>query len=1024
MTKLPNPSERFQALFKRATENPAPLPYQMRLALADPFPTLLDIPTGLGKTAAAILAWVWRRRFAADSTRNTTPRRLVYCLPMRVLVEQTFTESVKWLARLGLLAGSAEWTETCGDGFPNRQAQLRRADRSGWGYRPEPDAGRRAGWAAGNGDRGLQPVAVHLLLGGEERTDWALWPERDAILIGTQDMLLSRALNRGYAAGRARWPLEFGLLNNDCFWVFDEIQLMDTGLASSLQLDAWRSELNLRPSRSGFRTAKPDHAALPSRSLWMSATMARHWLDRAVDWSVRAEAAWQSPQRVQLGTHELPGGQAESDEMSERVIGLFANKKTLAQHPVASLTVRRGKDSEPDVPTYLDAMVPAILEYKAADGLTLVIVNTVDRAIRVFRKLKEGDPDLEVFLIHSRFRPMERERWSEFLGRKDERPRIIVSTQVVEAGVDLSARVLFTELAPWAALVQRFGRCARYPGETGAVYWMDLASNERAAAPYDVAELTAARTILQHDVSDVGLSALQQFQRKREDDLRCEMFHRGLLLIQPTKAARLMAQRRNEWMPYDPRCVPRDKDLFDLFDTTPDLTGADVDISKFIRDGEDLDVQVFWRDLPHEGKPVKKDRPHRRELCPVPSHRFRALLPALRKAGRIWRRNYRKGWEAMGPRDPDQVYPGQVFLLERSCGGYHQDLGWTGETGHAAFRLEACEQPEVPTTQDDEDDLDDLSQISRWLTVEEHTRDVCRTLEEMLPSSGLTASEAKVLRLAARLHDWGKAHPAFQAKLKPEMLADADVQRRLAGQPAGKAPGGKSPTTRQVDEARNAWRKDRLKPREAETEDHRRPGFRHELASALAILEAVRSRRPGHPTFAWPDGLDAADFRAVSTPVSDSVGTVPDHPLIEELAALSDDELDLLVYVAAAHHGKVRLSLRSSPDDDRPDVPDPCPGGKRQARGVRDADRLPVCRLPAADLNGTGIDTPAVTLSLDLMELGLSPRYGASWRERMQLLLERLGPFRLGYLEALLRAADCRASAEEDRSGHATAGEA
>jgi CRISPR-associated endonuclease/helicase Cas3 len=58
---------------------------------------------------------------------------------------------------------------------------------------------------------------------------------------------------------------------------------------------------------------------------------------------------------------------------------------------------------------------------------------------------------------------------------------------------------------------------------------------------------------------------------------------------------------------------------------------------------------------------------------------------------------------------------------------------------------------------------------------------------------------------------------------------------------------------------------------------------------------------------------------------------------------------------------------------------------------------------------------PDVKLSLDLMEIGLSPRYGASWRERMQLLLERIGPFRLSYLEGLLRAADCRASKEEDQ---------
>jgi CRISPR-associated endonuclease/helicase Cas3 len=136
---------------------------------------------------------------------------------------------------------------------------------------------------------------------------------------------------------------------------------------------------------------------------------------------------------------------------------------------------------------------------------------------------------------------------------------------------------------------------------------------------------------------------------------------------------------------------------------------------------------------------------------------------------------------------------------------------------------------------------------------------------------------------------------------------------------------------------------------------------------------------------------------------------------------LSTDEIDLLVYLVASHHGKVRMSLRGSPDDEREDVPDPCPADKRQARGVRDGDLLQSCRLPGANLGeSAAIDAPTVTLSLDPMELGLSRRYGASWRERTQLLLERLGPFRLSYLEALLRAADCRASQEEDERGRGT----
>jgi CRISPR-associated endonuclease/helicase Cas3 len=108
---MPSPAQPdFRSFFKAATGfSDNPYPYQERLA-TESFPELLDVPTGLGKTAAAILAWIWRRRFHHDAViRSSTPRRLVYCLPMRVLVEQTYREAVRWLARLGLLAGNARW---------------------------------------------------------------------------------------------------------------------------------------------------------------------------------------------------------------------------------------------------------------------------------------------------------------------------------------------------------------------------------------------------------------------------------------------------------------------------------------------------------------------------------------------------------------------------------------------------------------------------------------------------------------------------------------------------------------------------------------------------------------------------------------------------------------------------------------------------------------------------------------------------------------------------------------------------
>jgi len=665
---------------------------------------------------------------------------------MRVLVEQTFTESVKWLDRLGLLAGSVEWTETDAADLPTKKAQLKRpTDGEGRGYRPEFEAKRSNGWASENGDGGQHPVAVHLLLGGEEKTDWALRPERDAILIGTQDMLLSRAMNRGYAAGRARWPLEFGFLNSDCLWVFDEIQIMDTGLASSLQFDAWRRCLRLRPARDQFLEENQNHLSRPCHSLWMSATMAKHWLERAVDWSPRVEEAWNT--RHQLSETEQTDEQLRSGQLFQTTKQLFP----LSIDPLQKPKTKDKTDAERNQADYLKQLAEHISnpENHTQSGLTLVIVNTVDRARKLYELIKKQETlaHIPIKLIHSRFRPLEREQWSEFLGQKDSTRRILISTQVVEAGVDLSACVLYTELAPWASLVQRFGRCARYPGEAGKVFWLDLDLGKENqpvdhwAKPYDRAELVAAREKLK-TLSDIGLRTLTKIKTEIDKETSSE--------------------QAQTLFPYEPQFVPHDKDLFDLFDTTPDLTGADVDISRFIRDGEELDIQVFWRELPIGATPSKKDRPHRRELCAVPFHRFRDFArEAIRLRHRIWRRQYSKGpkrtaaWEPLDFGSVDQVvYPGQVFLMEKSCGGYDRNLGWTGVPSHQIEPMSPVE-PAKAALADDEDDDDSLS-ISRWLAVSEHTLHVCLKLDELLTTSGLSDSQIKVLRLAARVHDWEK----------------------------------------------------------------------------------------------------------------------------------------------------------------------------------------------------------------------------------------------------------------------------
>ena len=982
-------NDSFAALFARATGGNVPMEYQDSVAVDKP--DLIDVPTGLGKTAAAILSWVWRRRFADEVIRARTPRRLVYSLPMRVLVEQTCVEAIKWLDRLGMLAGEAQWTET-DDGLPNNRAELRhKREDNARGYRADPAAQLQQGWSSQHGDVGKYAIAVHLLMGGEEKSDWALWPERDAILIGTQDMLISRALNRGYASGRARWPLEFAFLNSDCLWVFDEIQIMDTSLATSLQLDAWRRAMHLRPARGDFRTQlcplPPQHQC---QSMWMSATTSKYWFERAIDWGPYAESAWND--RLQLTDNE------KSDD-SLRSGQLFAIQKELANTDITLEKPKRkdGRaiklDAQSKQRDYIGRVARHITETTTNStlGLTLIIMNTVDRATQLYKLLDAESQlkDVPITLIHSRFRHYEREQWSGFLSQKDDARRILISTQVVEAGVDLSSAILYTELAPWASLVQRFGRCARYPRESGKVFWLNLdlgtdnQPNEHWAKPYGRSELVAARkTLNSKSLNDVGLKSLDAIKIEVESDATGE------------QAARLF--------PYEPRFVPREKDLFDLFDTTPDLTGADVDVSRYIRDGIELDVQVFWREI--EDEPHNKIHPDRRELCSVPFHRFRDFAKdALKQRNQIWRRVYAKGrnrassWDSLNYSSADEsVYPGQVFLLEKSCGGYSPELGWTGRSTDTDFDLPEPGITSQSKAQDEGDDDEDLS-IQQWQSIEQHALEVCHKLEKLIRDTELTESEINVLRLAARWHDRGKAHPAFTAKIKADKLANPKVQNQIVGEPPAKAPDG-------------SWRRDKPKRQARDVaeaqKDRRRPGHRHELASALAILESLFRGQPSNPAFQWDDALAEEFNRALPEPEH----AFADDPLVEELAELCPDEFDLLLYLVAAHHGKVRMSMRSSPDDSRDDVPDPCPVDSRQARGVRDGDNLPKCRIPASDLGADGLVAPEVTLVLDPMELGLSARYGASWRERMQLLLERLGPFRLAYLEGLLRAADCRAS--------------
>lgn len=104
----------------------------------------------------------------------------------------------------------------------------------------------------------------------------------------------------------------------------------------------------------------------------------------------------------------------------------------------------------------------------------LVICNTVSKAIKTYRNIKELD-DTNIHLLHARFIKQDREILEEEIKKftLSNKSGIWVTTQLVEASLDIDFDELHTDLAPADSLIQRFGRCYRkreYKGNTPNIY--------------------------------------------------------------------------------------------------------------------------------------------------------------------------------------------------------------------------------------------------------------------------------------------------------------------------------------------------------------------------------------------------------------------------------------------------------------------------------------------------------------------------------------------------------------------------
>jgi CRISPR-associated endonuclease/helicase Cas3 len=756
--------ESYSDFFHRVTGRLA-LPYQQRYG-ADPFsPTLLTIPTGLGKTDTVLVPYLY-----AHATHDpAAPTRLVIVQPRQNLTVQT--------------------------------AKVARERRNAAGLKEQ--------------------IRVLELMGGSGDNDQTLRPDELAIIIATQDLYFSRALNRGYARRPPRWPIDFALYNQDCLIVLDEIQLMDDALATSTQLAAFRE-------RFGTIGAAP--------SIWMSATLNPTWLN-TVDFRAL-------PPTIELN---------DDDRATPLVSKRLHAEKALAKAPI-------------ECRTPAGCAATALANHRPRTR-SLIIANTVPRAREIHAVVRKTFPD--AILLHSRFRPQDRRRAADRLEPIPPEGQIVVATQVLEAGVDITSRLLITDIAPWGSLVQRFGRVNRYGDDVDAeIWWVDQPTyakqKEPSATPYSAEEVSRAMRRLE------GLASAAPADLPAEDGPE----------------------------PY--RHVLRRADLMDLFDTTPDLAGNELDVSRFIRATEEKDLYLAWRDWKSDdGPPEEMADLEDQELCPVRIGEFGAF--AAKHA--VYTLNFAtEEWTRIDRNTP--LYPGMLAVTHTSAGGYTPTEGWSPDS-KAEVEPTASEKPK------DTDTSDTNTFQSYRQTLRAHTDRVREKLELLIGIHDLEDGWVTALRAAAAKHDWGKAHAVFQ-----ETLHRHDPSTEVLAKQCGRA-------------------------------RHRVKHFRHELASALAMLQTGES--------------------------------------------------DLASYLAASHHGRVRIGIRSMPGEQEKD-------GRAVARGIRQGDVLPPCEL------ATGLHTPEVMLSLDAMQFGAEK---GSWTERTLRLRDELGPFRLAFLEMLLRAADEDASKDQ-----------
>lgn len=154
---------------------------------------------------------------------------------------------------------------------------------------------------------------------------------------------------------------------------------------------------------------------------------------------------------------------------------------------IKSLKVPKGHDAKKAVIVKKET-INAQTILKRHKKKTIIICNRVEKAQQLYNEIAEADLEgfenlqgfnkSNVICLHSRFfdddRKKKEEELKRLFGNKNEESAILISTQVIEAGMDISCDIMHVEISPINSFLQRAGRCARWEGEYGEILVYDI----------------------------------------------------------------------------------------------------------------------------------------------------------------------------------------------------------------------------------------------------------------------------------------------------------------------------------------------------------------------------------------------------------------------------------------------------------------------------------------------------------------------------------------------------------------------